>query len=514
MTSKRRNAGVAGGVAAALALPAILVGSSRHGGRDRSGRGPDVAAPESEGSADTAEATVGEAVDSAADETPATSAAPAAETAVVESVTVPVPAAEDTTAPVIASVTPGDGAFVSGTTTFVVDVVEPNVSYSYIEFHQNGRWLTDATKEAGSQIHGNSPQLVLDTARFADGVYGLKITSTDTSGNSTIKTTSVVVDNTKPVLSSNLTDGQWVSKKQDVVLTVTEANPLAYHAQLYGPDGTAVDAVKAYAYAPTTESLTIPAVNWSNLPEGDYRMVFSARDKSGNSTSLSVGLRHDETRPSLELTGDDIVRSSVPGSVDFTAADGYALSRIDANLYDADNAKMLRSLGSKTLAGTAATGSFALPSGLADGTYTVRASAKDVAGNTRTVTFTFTVDSVRPTLTLTGPSAVRPSSPGEVAYEAADGVALSLIGANLYNAEGDELLHPLGSAQLSGTDAEGAFALPTGLADGTYTARVSVRDAAGNSMTLTHRVVVDSVRPSADDRRSCRELDARCGRPR
>ena len=196
-----------------------------------------------------------------------------------------------------------------------------------------------------------------------------------------------------------------------------------------------------------------------------------------------------------------MVRPAAPGEVAFAAADGIAVSFIGANLYDADNKTMLDALGSKELSGTSATGSFALPTGLADATYTVRATVVDAAGNMQTATHRVVVDGVRPTLTIDGPAAdstLMVGDLGDVALTATDANGLKRIAANLYDADNRELVAPIGSAYPEGPSWTGDWALPAGLDAGEYTIRASVTDAAGNSKTVTTSIVVATADAGAE----------------
>ncbi|MET0302952.1 MAG: Ig-like domain-containing protein [Microbacteriaceae bacterium] len=314
----------------------------------------------------------------------------------------------DTTKPVISSITPGDGSFVRGTTTFTASVVEDAISYSYLELNKGGRWLTDDTKEPGSVKYGNSPAITLDTTRWVDGAYGLKVNSVDKSGNGAEKRIAFTIDNTAPAAATNLVDGQFVSGTSDIVVTATEANPLAYHAQLYRADGTQVPEVKGYSYLPSGSTLTIPAVNWNALADGAYYLQVSVRDKADNAVSLKVKLVRDSTRPDLTiLTPADggFVKAGAPGDVALEVADASGLALVVANLYGADGTLLTTVGRANAPEGTSWSGAFPLPTTLAEGSYSIRAGANDKAGNNRTVSHGFTVDGTAPVVTIDAPGA-------------------------------------------------------------------------------------------------------------
>ncbi len=96
----------------------------------------------------------------------------------------------------------------------------------------------------------------------------------------------------------------------------------------------------------------------------------------------------DTTRPEIELAVTE-------ADVTVSASDVGRLDRLVANLYDADNSEFLQAIGStsaSTPLGTVeASQTWELPQDLAPGTYTVRASASDLAGNVKVTTDTFTI---------------------------------------------------------------------------------------------------------------------------
>ncbi|MGI9822656.1 alkaline phosphatase family protein [Agromyces sp. Marseille-Q5079] len=191
-----------------------------------------------------------------------------------------------------------------------------------------------------------------------------------------------------PSISASIAPGALLRGKADVTMTVTGEDLEAFHAQLYTAAGTQVPSVKGYAWAPETDALTLPAVDFSALADGAYTFVFSAKSRNGLRDELKVGVVVDNTRPELAVTVSD-------GRVALTATDASGLRRAAVNLYDAANAKLLKAIGSTPAAtpigATEWTGDWALPAGLAPGVYTARAAVTDLAGNTRTVTTSVTI---------------------------------------------------------------------------------------------------------------------------
>ncbi len=138
-------------------------------------------------------------------------------------------------------------------------------------------------------------------------------------------------------------------------------------------------------------STSVPA---SQFPDGRYGVTVLGTDGVGN--SVSAGGAHlksffiDTKRPALTVDAPASVVRGAAASVALSASDGSGLNRIAANLYDANNATMLKALGStsgSSAIGSATwAGSYALPTNLAAGEYTVRVSVSDLSGWSTTLT--------------------------------------------------------------------------------------------------------------------------------
>lgn len=195
------------------------------------------------------------------------------------------------------------------------------------------------------------------------------------------------------------------------------------------------------------------------------------------------------------------------GTVKATASDSGLLEAVSADLYDAKNKKLVAAIGSTSPDGALAvaewSGEWALPAKLADGTYTIRLTVSDLAGNTRTVTQTLRIDGKRPRVTVDGPrpdTTVSPEKAGVVTVSASDKGGLDRVAANLYDAANKKLVAAIGSTSASTPigDAKwsGKWAFPQGLPDGEYTIRVAATDKAGNTTTTTRPVRVDGTPPA------------------
>ena len=134
---------------------------------------------------------------------------------------------------------------------------------------------------------------------------------------------------------------------------------------------------------------------------------------------------------------------------------------------------------------TAGPYSFTFGTALGDGTYKARAIAVDKADNSTTsAVVSFTVDTVAPTVAMTGPAnnTITNNNVVTLSATAADnngGSGLASVQFQ-YSNNGGTSWQYAGSAQSNGPF---SFTFSSGLADGTYEARAIASDKAGNSTT-------------------------------
>ena len=131
--------------------------------------------------------------------------------------------------------------------------------------------------------------------------------------------------------------------------------------------------------------------------------------------------------------------------------------------------------------------SVAASAALADGTYTAQASQSDSEGNTATSASSFTIDTVRPVVTLTAPADGSttggvPTFSGKAGTLPGDS---STVTVSLYAGSAPPAGKPV--QVLSATAVQGAWsvAAASSLTEGTYTAQASQSDAADNVGTST-----------------------------
>jgi len=217
--------------------------------------------------------------------------------------------------------------------------------------------------------------------------------------------------------------------------------------------------------------------NWtftpSALAQGTHALTVTAVDSAGNtaSSAFSFTLDTSTAAPAVALVSD----TGTSANDHITSSDalkGMAEAGATVTIYEGS-----------TVLGTAITDSSGhwsfTPTPLIDGAHALTFSATDVAGNTATSTFDFTLDTSTavPTIALsndTGASAID----GITCNDALKGAAEA--GATVTVKEGT---NTLGTAI---ADSSGNWTLtPAGLTDGTHTLTVSASDVAGNVSAQT-----------------------------
>jgi hypothetical protein len=181
------------------------------------------------------------------------------------------------------------------------------------------------------------------------------------------------------------------------------------------------------------------------------------------------------------------VRLTAPGA---GRVRGTVLLTADA----ADNARVDRvtfSIGGRSVDDRSSTYSGSISTvGLSDGAATATATAFDTAGRKASSSVAVTIDNTAPTVTITGPSdqSLKPSAPLNWKLEPSDKTSpVDLVQCAVTPAGGTPAL----AACTGGTTGHSA----SGLADGSYTLSVLVRDAAGNSSTTTRSFTIDGTEP-------------------
>jgi hypothetical protein len=144
-------------------------------------------------------------------------------------------------------------------------------------------------------------------------------------------------------------------------------------------------------------------------------------------------------------------------------------------------------IAGQTLTATPSDGTWSVTSALlADGTYPIRASATDGAGNTASATEQLTIDTVPPVIAIVGGTSLTTNDPTRSISGTTNAAPGTLVQVSVYS----QTLTALVQA------GETWNVAPTALPDGTYTLTASVTDPAGNVGTASQAMTLDTVAPA------------------
>jgi Ice-binding-like/Bacterial Ig-like domain len=144
-------------------------------------------------------------------------------------------------------------------------------------------------------------------------------------------------------------------------------------------------------------------------------------------------------------------------------------------------------IAGQTLTATPSGGAWSVPAGmLPNGTYPVTASVVDGAGNTGNATQQLTIDTVPPSLTLDGGSAVTTNDPTPKVSGTSDVAPGTLV---LVTVDSQTVKAVVQTTQTWNVAV-------AALADGTHTVTAAVTDPAGNVTTASQQVTIDTVAPA------------------
>ena len=372
----------------------------------------------------------------------------------------------DNTDPTGSITTPLAGDNVRGTVTVASDSTDGGSDVASAVFQRSpagaGTWATIDTAT------GSPYQVGWDTTAETDGLYDLRVITTDEAGNTTTSATvaNVRVDNTAP--SASLDDpGSPV--RGTVALSSNVGD---------GGSGVATTTYQ-YSHAGAGSWANTPAA-WDTtaLADGFYDLRVVVTDNAGNSTTSPTvaGVLVDNTAPAATLTDPG---SPLRGTVTLFSTSGDGGSGVASTTYQYSPA------GDGTWSATPAAWD---TTALADGLYDLRVVVTDDAGNstTSTIVHNVLVDNTAPAASLDDPGAPLHGTVTLSANATDGGSGIATIGYQ-YSPAGDGTW----SATPPAWDT-------TALSDGLYDLRVVVSDVAGNSTAsaVVANVRVDNTAPS------------------
>jgi hypothetical protein len=360
------------------------------------------------------------------------------------------------------------GNVTTQTATIFVDQTAPSVAISGLTSPTNSTGsqaaaitTTDNVAIASQTCRLDSGANTACTTSYATGVmtagtHTITVVATDTAGNVTTQTATIVVDTTVPTLSIT-------------GLTTPTNSTASQAATITAGDNVALSSVTCRLDSGATTSCISGTYATGVLTTGTHTITVIATDTAGNQTTQTSTIVVDPTAPTLSISGQTSpTASSASQSLTITAADNVALSTVTCRV---DSGATTSCIG-----GTYATGT------LAAGSHTITAIATDTSGNQTTQTATIVVDQTAPTVSISGLTTPTNSTASQTATIAAsDNLAIATQTCRLD----------------SGANTPCTTSFATGvMTAGTHTITVIATDTVGNSTTQTATIVVDQTLPT------------------
>lgn len=329
-----------------------------------------------------------------------------------------------------------------------------------------------------------------------DGALQLTVTSTDAAGNPVTSTAGLTVAITDlPVVTTDLpfVDGTLNGQEAGSPQTLTGTTGVT-------GDGQTVNVViNGVTYSGTVDgngnwSVSVPADALQALPQGDTTAVVNVSDAAGNPATANLTLAVDTLPPAVAVgpvAGDNILNAAEQGAPLVVNGSSEANATVQITLNGVQYTAEVNDTGEWTV--TVPAGDLAA---LTNGNYTLSVTATDPAGNSSTVDSTLAVKADAaslPTLTVN-------TFAGNDILDGAEQQTAQLLSGSTTNVEAGQIVTVTLNGQVyeATVQASGGWSVSipsaalAALIDGTATFNVAVSDAAGNPVTATHSLTVNS----------------------
>lgn len=251
---------------------------------------------------------------------------------------------------------------------------------------------TNCANTSSSDAAVTSTSITVDNT-LCDGAYSVAVTATDAVGNATTLTRTYSVDRTAPLFDLTPLQVGVVSPTNldDTAFTAT-TNPSEITDFSWTITRTNCANTSSSDAAVTSTVITVD----NTLCDGAYSVAVTATDAAGNGTTLTRTYTVDRTAPLFDLTplqGDVVSPTSLDDTA-FTATTNPSETTDFSWTITRTNC----SNTSSSANGVTTTG-ITVDNTLCQGAHSLAVTATDAAGNTTTLTRTYTVDRVEFTLT-------------------------------------------------------------------------------------------------------------------
>ncbi|KVJ90090.1 Ig-like domain-containing protein [Enterobacter asburiae] len=335
-----------------------------------------------------------------------------------------------------------------------------------------------------------------DLSGLKDGDASVQVTVTNVNGNAASSAQEFSVDTTAPTVTIN-------TISHDNMLNAAEAaQDLTLSGTSTAEAGQTVTVTfngnqyTAQVQADGSWTLDVPAADMAGIADGSAAVTATVSDKAGNPASAGSSVLVDTTVPQISfniVAGDDVVNIAEHGQaliVSGKVTGAQAGDVITVTLNGKDYTAMLDASGSWSVGVPAAD-----VGALVNGEQTISATLTDKAGNSTSTTHEFDVSLTAPVI------AINTLAADDVINATEKGQDL-LVSGTSNQPDGTTITVTLnGISYTATTDASGSWSITvpaanvSALGEASYVVTASVTDAAGNSASTGHSVLVDSALP-------------------
>ncbi|EHN8804448.1 Ig-like domain-containing protein [Enterobacter roggenkampii] len=335
-----------------------------------------------------------------------------------------------------------------------------------------------------------------DLSGLKDGDASVQVSVTNVNGNAASSAQAFSVDTTAPTVTINTISNDNMlnaaEAAQDLILSGTstaeagQTVTVTFNGNQY----------TAQVQADGSWTLDVPAADLAGITDGGVAVTATVSDKAGNPASAGSSVLVDTTVPQITfniVAGDDIVNIAEHGQaliVSGKVTGAQAGDVITVTLNGKDYTAMLDASGSWSVGVPAAD-----VGALVNGDQTISATLTDKAGNSTTATHEFDVSLTAPVV------AINTLAADDVINATEKGQDLQVSGTS-NQPEGTAITVTLNGINYTATtDASGNWSVTvpaanvSALGEASYNVTASVTDAAGNSASTGHSVLVDSALP-------------------
>ena len=378
----------------------------------------------------------------------------------------------DPVAPTLSITTPsGSTAVTKNTTITVIGTASDNVALAAVT-------ATNAANGSTGTFSGTTAAWTFSGINLVSGLNVISVSATDTAGNSTTKSVSVTCDTVPPAIAitTPTSSGSYLTGSSPLLIGGTASDNVAVASVTW------VNSAGGSGAASGTTSWSASVA----LSAGVNTITVTATDTAGNTQSAIIAVTLATATPNVTITtpsGPAFATNSSPFDLAGTAADATGITSVKWS-----NAA---TGGTGVATGTTAWNA-SVP--LAIGGNAITVTATDGAGNTGSALVTITLDTVAPTVAITGPTSaatlITPLNTLALSGTASDNVALASVQWSTTGA----VAPSSGLAVL----ASGTWSLSSNinLAPGIQVITVTATDTAGNTATANLTVTLDTTAPT------------------